>query len=144
MKHFKNLILLALFTGLFTACSNDDDSNDPEPVNEEEVITTVIATLTDPDGNVVTLASRDLDGDGPDAPNITISGNFSANTSYTGAVVFLNETETPAEDITEEINEEDSCPHTWGFVDPFVFAVTAGCSCGKLYARLDGDRDRNG
>ena len=35
-----------------------------------------------------------------------MSGSFSENTQYQGAVRFLNETETPAEEITDEVLEE--------------------------------------
>ncbi|MAP54826.1 type 1 periplasmic binding fold superfamily protein [Altibacter sp.] len=103
----KSYISILLFTiaGLFVACSNDDDST--EPVNEEEIITTVILTFTpDGGGTAVVLTSRDLDGDGPNAPVVTVSGDFAANTNYNGTVQFLNETENPAEDITVEVNAE--------------------------------------
>jgi hypothetical protein len=82
------------------SCSNDD-----EPVNEEEVITTVVTTLTN-GNNVITLTSRDLDGDGPNQPVITSNGTIQANTLYQGQVTFLNETVSPAENITEEVEEE--------------------------------------
>src|SRR6056297_1919007 len=96
---------LALLTvGLLTlSCSEDDDN--PVAVDEEEVITTMTIELTTA-GNVVTLETRDLDGDGPDEPVITV-GNLAANTTYTGAITLLNETETPAENITLEVAEED-------------------------------------
>lgn len=58
-------------------------------------------------GNTITLQSRDLDGDGPNAPVITVSGPFSVNKTYNGSLVLLNETESPAENINEEIEEED-------------------------------------
>ena len=99
----KNLKLVAVaFLGITTliSCNNDD-----EPVNEEEVITTVTTTLTN-GSNVITLKSRDLDGDGPNAPIVTVSGNLNANTVYLGAVTFLNETVTPADNITIEVQEE--------------------------------------
>lgn len=57
-------------------------------------------------GTNVELKTQDLDGDGPDAPLVTISGSFEANTTYTGTVEFLNELENPAEDITVEVEEE--------------------------------------
>ena len=101
----KNLKLVAVaFLGIATliSCNNDDD-----PVNEEEVITTVTTTLTN-GSNVITLKSRDLDGDGPNAPLVTVSGNLKTNTVYSGAVSFFNETVTPAEDITVEVEEEGS------------------------------------
>ncbi|KAF2514498.1 type 1 periplasmic binding fold superfamily protein [Flavobacterium salilacus subsp. salilacus] len=104
MKQLK-LSALALLTFIsLTSCSNDDDA---PFVNEEEVITTITATFTPvADGETVILTSRDLDGDGPDAPVLTVSGDFIAGANYTGSVTFLNETESPAENITEEVQEE--------------------------------------
>lgn len=101
MKNLK-LTSLLLLTIILFSCSDDDNS---APVNEEEVITTVTITL-DNGSNVVTLKSQDLDGDGPNAPVITVSGNLDANSTYLGSVEFLNELESPAEDITLEIEEE--------------------------------------
>ena len=84
-----------------TSCSNDDNG----PVNEEEVITTVVTKLTG-GGQVINLISRDLDGDGPNAPVVTVSGNLIANTTYLGETSFLNELVNPADDITIEVEEE--------------------------------------
>ncbi len=76
--------------------------------NEEEVITTLNYTLTPVGGGTtVTMTFQDLDGDGGAEPVIT-GGTLVANTTYTGALELLNETETPAEDITAEIKEEDA------------------------------------
>ncbi|WP_100615611.1 type 1 periplasmic binding fold superfamily protein [Confluentibacter citreus] len=105
MKIFKKVSILFLATLVFTACSNDDD---PLPVNEEEVITTLTATLVPVGGGTaVTLQTRDLDGDGPNPPVITVSGPLAAGTTYNGSLALLNETVTPAESINEEIAEED-------------------------------------
>jgi hypothetical protein len=96
---------LALLTvGLLTLSCSDDDDN-PIAVDEEEVITTMTISLTE-GSNTVTLETRDLDGDGPDDPVITVE-NLAANTTYTGAIVLLNETESPVENKTSEIAEED-------------------------------------
>lgn len=100
MKNLKLIALLVIPVLFSTSCSNDD-----APVNEEEVITTVRTTLTG-GGQVITLTSRDLDGDGPNAPVVTVSGNLVAGTTYTGSTEFLNELESPAEDITIEVQEE--------------------------------------
>ena len=100
MKNLKLIALLVIPAIFSTSCSNDD-----APVNEEEVITTVRTTLTG-GGQVITLTSRDLDGDGPNAPVVTVSGNLIAGTTYTGSTEFLNELEDPAEDITIEVQEE--------------------------------------
>lgn len=103
----KNLKLMALTAFIVIAASSCSDDDTAQAVNEEEVITTVSAAFTPAGGGTaITLTSRDLDGDGPDAPVVTVSGNFAAGTSYTGAVTFLNELTTPAGDITAEIHEE--------------------------------------
>ncbi|MDX1314481.1 MAG: type 1 periplasmic binding fold superfamily protein, partial [Eudoraea sp.] len=64
MKTFKTILSFAFVSVLFVACSSDDDS--PEPVNEEELITTMTITLT-PQGGAgdIILQTQDLDGDGP-------------------------------------------------------------------------------
>ncbi len=56
--------------------------------------------------DTVTLTSRDLDGDGPAIPVITINGKFVENTTYDGYMEITNETTKPVTDITEEIDEE--------------------------------------
>ena len=83
-------------------------ADDPSPVNAKELITTVIVELTPltDGGNAVTLRYYDEDGIGNIAPVKTISGPLDADQVYTGEVRFLNETESPAEEVTEEILEE--------------------------------------
>ena len=93
-----------MIIGLITSCSDDDN---PDPVNEEEVITTLTLTLSPQGGGTdIVLRSRDTDGDGPNAPVVTVSGALSASTLYFGVIEFLNELENPAEDITLEVMEE--------------------------------------
>ncbi|MCR5863445.1 type 1 periplasmic binding fold superfamily protein [Flavobacterium sp. J372] len=105
MKHFK--IFAIALTALFAASCSDDDATTAVPVNEEEVITTVTATFVPQGGgDTVTLTYRDLDGDGPNLPVPTISGPFISGKTYAGSVTFLNELVNPAENITEEIEEE--------------------------------------
>jgi hypothetical protein len=96
---------LALVTALtISSCSNDDE---PVLVNEEELITTVTAIYTPVGGGTaITLQYKDLDGEGANAPVITISSAFAKNTTYDGVVTFKNELANPAEDITPEIVEE--------------------------------------
>jgi len=99
------ILALSLTAIISTACSSDDDA--PVLINEDEVITTVKATFTPAGGGTaITLLSRDLDGDGPDAPVFTVSAPFNTSTTYTGEITFLNELASPAEDITEEVEEE--------------------------------------
>ncbi|EDM42887.1 hypothetical protein SCB49_11342 [unidentified eubacterium SCB49] len=103
MKNLKFIIPTLLLTIVMASCSSDDDT--PEAVNEEEVITSVIVTLVS-DSGTVTLSSIDLDGDGPNEPEVIVTGNLKAETTYAGAVQFLNATEIPVENITEEVEEE--------------------------------------
>ncbi len=102
MKNLKLIALLAIPALFSTACDNDD-----APVNEEEVITTVRVTLVG-GGQTIILESRDLDGDGPNAPVLTPVGGgiLVAGRTYAGTTTFLNELESPAEDITVEVQEE--------------------------------------
>ena len=105
MKIFKYALLAIPF--LYFSCSDDDDNNIPEPVNEEEVITTMTVTLTANDGSAdVVLQTQDLDGDDGEEPVVTVSGPISNMTSYSGSIMWLNEMEDPAEDITVEVLEE--------------------------------------
>jgi len=100
----KFLWALPLFAVIsLTSCDKDD----PEIPNEEELITTLVYTLT-PEGGGTPVEFRftDLDGDGGDAPVIT-NGTLASNTTYSGVITLLNEAETPIEDITAEVEEED-------------------------------------
>ena len=133
MKFFKYALLAS--TLIFASCSDDDD-NTPEPVNEEEVITTLTVTLTnsnpDSGSDTVVMQYQDLDGDGPDAATVTVSGSLNANTVYDGSIVLLNETESPAENITEEVEEEDD-------EHQFFYTAGSGLDVGTSYANFDGD-----
>jgi hypothetical protein len=128
MKTFKltSIALIALLS--FNSCSNDDNS---QPVNEEEVITTVTVTLTPEGGGTpVILTSRDLDGDGPNAPLITSTGSFMVSTTYNGTVSLLNELTTPIDNISLEVKEE-------GDEHQFFFSASGGLSGTFTYADLD-------
>lgn len=131
MKNTKNILwAVPLFSILFfTACEKDD----PDIPNEEELITTLIYTLTpDGGGTAVEFRFTDLDGDGGDAPVIS-NGTLAANTTYSGAVTLLNEAETPAENITEEVEEEDE-------EHQLFFTVT---TANATVAYVDADADGN-
>ena len=129
MKIFKYALLAIPF--LYFSCDDDDDT--PEPIIEEEVITTMTVTLVNhQNGNdVVTMQTQDLDGDGPNEPVVTVSGPLSAGTSYSGSIQWLNEMEDPAEDITEEILEEDD--------EHQVFFSASGVVMEFVYMDFDGD-----
>ena len=103
MKTNKSLLAsFALGALIFSSCEKDH----AHVHNEFEVMTTLTYTLTAADADTVTLKFIDLDGEGGNDPTIT-GGTLKANTTYAGSIVILNETETPAEDVTIEILEED-------------------------------------
>lgn len=113
MKNFKISVLSIFALLALASCSSNADDiptiiAPPAAVNEEEVITTVKLSLIPVGvGTTITLTSRDLDGTGPGVPVIT--GNtvpFALNKTYDGIISVLNETVTPAVDITGEIANE--------------------------------------
>lgn len=127
MKTIKLLPALFLATLIFS-CSDDDTP--PAPVNEEEVITTMTITLQDPIGNEIELKTYDPDGNGPTEPAVTVSGPLSVATLYAGTIELLNETESPAEDITEEIAEEAD-------EHQFFFNLSGGLNAETEYVDFD-------
>ncbi len=98
------LVALAIAAISISSCSSDD----PEPVNEEELITTVRVTFTNTQNasDVAVATFTDIDGPGGN-DGTTVNPTLSANSTYTVTIEFINESETPAEDITEEVEEED-------------------------------------
>ena len=127
MKNLKYYLSTILFLTLIISCSKEsitvpaDESADvPDEIKEEEVITTMTITLTPTSGStaVVTLQTQDLDGDGPNAPEVTVSGNLTAGVVYSGDMEWLNELVSPAEVVTKEIEEKD--------LDHQVFYTPAG------------------
>lgn len=131
--NFKFKFSWAIFAIAFLAlssCGNDDDCVDCG--GGEEVITTLNLTLTPTTGDVVTMSFQDLDGDGGNDPTIT-NGTLQANMTYTGSIEVLNESESPAEDITAEIMTED---------DEHQFFFVIGSSLNLTVAY--GDQDGNG
>ena len=127
----KSLILTSVFISLISIMSCSDDPEDPIIENEEEVITTFTYTLTPSEGgSAVVLSYQDLDGDGANEPTIT-NGTLSAETTYSGSMTLLNETESPAESITEEIEEEDA--------DHQFFFETTVSGLSVAYADTDDD-----
>lgn len=130
MKNIKSLLIIAILAISFSSCSDDDS---PTAVNEEEVITTVRFVLSPVAGGAsVVMQSQDLDGDGPDAPVVTIMGTVLASTQYSGSVQFLNELETPAEDITLEVIEEADEHQVF-------YALTGSSNSTITYNDLDAD-----
>lgn len=104
---FRPFLAALLLAAPLFATSCKDDKEDPTPDDENELITTVRYTLTPTGGgSAVTVEYKDLDGAGGNAPTIG-SLTLAPNTTYTGAVSFLDESKNPASDITAEVNAEN-------------------------------------
>lgn len=127
MKKFSLLFSIFFLLLILSSCNDDDVT----PDNDEEVITTLTLSLTPSSGGVpVVMVFQDLDGDGGNAPTVT-GGTLAANTTYSGSATFLNEAESPAEDITEEIEEEDE--------EHQVFYAASGINITPSYNDMDED-----
>ena len=104
----KPLLALLLAAPLvFTACKKDDE---PEPEEDNELITTVTYALTPAAGSTApaaTITWDDLDGAGGAAPVIT-GGPLAlrAGTTYTGTITLLDKTKNPVANVTDEVAKE--------------------------------------
>jgi hypothetical protein len=102
MKLVRNRIwvMALLATSLLAGCKKDE----PSPVEDSENLTTLKLIFTN-GGVSTTYAFKDLDGIGGNAPVID-KINLDANKTYTVAVEVWDESKTPAENTTTEIEEE--------------------------------------
>lgn len=129
MKQYLFLIGLTFAMFSFSSCDKDD----PTPPNDEELITTLTLTMTPQSGgDALEFQFKDLDGDGGEDPVIT-NPKLAANTTYDASIELLNESESPIEDITEEVERE-------GDDHQFFFATTTGVNLTFAYT----DSDVNG
>jgi len=128
----KNLTFVSLI-GVVTVFSSCD--KDPVVPNEEELITTVSYILTPvTTGEKVTFTFIDIDGNGGNNPIISVTGELKAGATYNGALTLLNEDESPVENISDEVLEEDE--------DHQVFYDVSGGAAGKVVINYD-DKDAN-
>lgn len=108
MKNLSKPYFSALMLGslLFAGTSCKDEEPTPEPVVEQELITTVTLSLVpDGKGQNVTATYSDPDGDGGDAPEIGAL-NLAPNTTYNFTVSLSDDSKTPPVDITAEVLAE--------------------------------------
>lgn len=109
LSNFKNYqFAFVVFAALtVTGCSKDDSAPDHE--NEEEIITDVklVFTNTNDANDVVEAKAQDPDGEGVQELQILDPINLDVSKTYKLTLEIENNLETPGEDITEEILEED-------------------------------------
>ena len=114
---------------------------DPEPVNESELITTMVYSLITSDStegaptDIANFVFRDLDGDGPNAP-VIIKDTLLANKTYYAIVTLLNESVSPIENINEEILEE-------GADHQFFYQKSGANNLAFSYTPIDKDINGN-
>lgn len=102
MKLQKSIIAISLGVFIFTACEKDD----PEVINEAELISNVTLTLTSENDEEVVFGWHDENGDGiVDDEEVTL-GSLSPNTTY-NAIISLNDEDDDHDDHEEEVHEED-------------------------------------
>ncbi|MDE2845786.1 MAG: type 1 periplasmic binding fold superfamily protein [Gemmatimonadota bacterium] len=116
---------------------HEEDDDDHHGPGEEELITTLALTLTPSGGgSQITVRFRDLDGEGGDAPVVDVLA-VTKGTDYNGTVQVLNETESPPENITEEVEEEAEAHQ-------FFFETLGGFSAATVdYADKESDYGSN-
>ncbi len=125
MRNIFYFLFLSIFLTGMIGCEDDDVAME----NEEELITTLLLTLTPNGGGTpVVLQFRDIDGPGGMAATVE-SPALDAQTTYSGSMTLLNESESPAENITEEVMEEDE--------DHQVFYIVTDANLDVTYRDMD-------
>jgi hypothetical protein len=127
----KNLLTLMGLTALFSltilSCGKDDTAVD----GDGELITTLRVTMTESGGTGSQVFTfRDVDGPGGQNPTAFDSIIVNANRSYGVSLQFLNESVSPAEDITTEVVAEAN--------DHQVYFEPAAVVINVLNPNLDG------
>jgi hypothetical protein len=100
-------LMLGLLLSSAVILTNCKKADDVDPQDEEELITTVRLSFTEQGTSTVsTFEYKDTDGDGGNAPSRFDEIRLKPNTTYALQIKFLDESKSPAEDITEEVEEE--------------------------------------
>lgn len=110
MNKRTTLVLLLAFAiaASWNGCKKDDDNTPTPPANEEEVITTMTLTFVDSSNhaNIKHATFRDPDGDGGLGYDIFDSIKLEPNKTWLTSIVLLNETQNPADTISNEVLDE--------------------------------------
>jgi hypothetical protein len=127
---------------LATACGDVDDHDHGD---DNEVITTVELTFTAPGGDpVVTATWADPENDGsPVIDDIVLPGPTDPPAVWALSVRFLNELESPAEDLTSEVADEGEA-HQVFFTGSAVEGPAVDGNAGAPLLHAYDDADANG
>lgn len=103
-----NAIIICSLALLIFSCKkkNDPIPKAPQNPNEAELITTLKIIFTEQiSGNVSAFSFRDIDGPGGNAPTKDII-QLDASKTYSGRIILLDETKSPVDSISNEVEEE--------------------------------------
>jgi hypothetical protein len=133
MKHV--LVAFTVLALAVAACKKEKKQTVTNPTNpnEEELITTFKIVFVDTNGVLPNVEARFVDTDGPggNAPTVFDTIRLSANATYNATITLLNESVTPVQDITVEVEEE-------GVDHLFCFGVLSGLNISSI-VRTDAD-----
>lgn len=118
---FTTTALVAIITLGLTACKD----NNPKPEDPNELITTVILTFTDSAdvSNITTATFADPDGPGGSNPILFDTIKLSPNKTYYTTIVLLDQSKTPVDTISNEVEEEKD-EHLFTFTTSANIAIT--------------------
>jgi hypothetical protein len=122
-------MLLICSSAIFMQCK--DSGEDLKPDDENELITSVTLKFTEEGtSNTSSFSYKDPDGEGGNAATKFDSVILKPNTTYTLAIELLDESKTPVDDITKEVEEES---------DEHLFIYTPSPAALLTYTYLDKD-----
>lgn len=131
---------IAAWAAVFALAACGDDVENPVESNPNEVITTVtLSFVPEGGGDAVQAQFRDPDGQGGEDPAVT-GVTLAVGVTYTMTPEFLNELETPAEDITIEIFDERN-EHQTFMVGDVVEGPATNVTTGALVRHAYDDQD---
>lgn len=136
---FFRILLVALglsLMGVLNSCKDDNPADPGDPPNSQEQITTVTLILDHNSPSFQPLHEiratwRDIDGPGGNPPTIDTL-KLHAGTTYSGTILLLDETKTPPDTISNEVEEE---------ADVHLFVYTTGGSVDTLMSVSIDDLD---
>ncbi|MFC5410054.1 hypothetical protein ACFPMF_12090 [Larkinella bovis] len=129
----KGLWVLAVSASMALLSACNDNADEPTPADENELITTVNLKFTEQGTTTVqTFSFRDPDGDGGQAPTRFDKIALKPSTTYDLVVELLDESKTPATDISKEVQAES---------DEHLLVYTVNPATLATYAY--GDKDPN-
>lgn len=127
--NMKKLLVFLCILSVSFSCKKED----LEPVDDNELITTVELTFTDTNKKVSTFSFQDKDGDGKTPPEKFDKIVLDKNMSYYLEINVYDETKNPMVNITEQIKLESD-------VHLFVFKIDPA----SLFNLKATDKDKNG